>query len=155
MAKDFVRAYRPDGRPRFEVDLADSGFGIGHVMAPTGITLDAGTLLITEAHAEKVQVQRIRTDRPQTGIPFSASLPFLSTFIDEDGNEIPLSDPIGVAAGEDSSIFVLDRGLDMILRYDDVGNSIVVVNSPQSGGPPTSPGQCRLWRITRAQPLRA
>jgi hypothetical protein len=135
VAKDFVRAYRADGRPRFEVDLADSGFGIGHVMAPTGITLDAGTLLITEAHAQKVQVQRIRTDRPQTGIPFSATLPFLSTFVDAEGNEIPLSDPIGVAAGEDSSIFVLDRGLDMILRYDDAGNSIVVVNSPESGGP--------------------
>jgi len=134
-ARKFVRAYKPNGRPRFEVDLADSGFGIGHVMKPSGIALDGGTLLISENHPEKVQVQRIRIDRPQTGVLFSATIPFLSTFTGADGNETPMVNPAGVAAGTDGSIFVLDQGLNMILRFDGEGNSIAVVNSPESGGP--------------------
>jgi outer membrane protein assembly factor BamB len=135
-SKDFVRAYKPDGERRFQVDLADSGFGIGHVLRPTGIGLDGETLLITEAHAEKIQVQRIRIDRPQTGIPFSAANAYISVFTDADLNETPLVRPIGVAAGKEGSIFVLDQGLGEILQFDAEGNSITVVNSTASGGPP-------------------
>jgi hypothetical protein len=134
-AEDFVRAYKQDGRRRFQVDLADSGFGIGHVLSPMGIGLNGQTLLIAEAHAEKVQVQRIRIDQPQVGIPFSASNPYLSTFTDADGNEIQMVRPIGVAAGDDGSIFVLDQGLGKIFQFDADGNSIAIVNSTTSGGP--------------------
>jgi DNA-binding beta-propeller fold protein YncE len=135
-ARNFVRAYRPDGRPRFEVDLADSGFGIGHVMAPTGLDLDGETLLISEGHAEKMQVQRVRLDRPQAGIPFSATNPYLGTFTDADGNEVVFVRPVGVASGKDGSIFVLDQGLGKIFQFDAQGNSLAVVNSESSGGPP-------------------
>jgi len=142
--RNFVRAYKPNGKPRFAVDLADSGFGIGHVMKPAGIALDGETLLIAENHREKVQVQRIRIDQPQTGILFSATIPFLSTFTDADGNETPMVDPAGVAAGSDGSIFVLDKGLDMILRFDGEGASIAIVNSAQSGGPSNLTGMASI-----------
>lgn len=133
--RDFVRSYKPNGKARFEVDLADSGFGIGHVMGPMGLDIDGETLLISEAHAEKVQVQRIRIDRPQTGIPFSADNPYLSVFADEEGSEITLIRPVDVAAGSDGSVFVLDQGLGKILRFDAEGNSIAMVNSPAQEGP--------------------
>jgi sugar lactone lactonase YvrE len=135
-ANNFVRSYKPNGRARFQVDLADSGFGIGHVMGPMGLEIEGETLLIAEAHTEKVQVQRIRIDRPQTGIPFSAENPYLSVFTQEDGSEITLVRPVGVAAGErDGSVFVLDRGLGKILRFDTQGNSVAMVNSPAQDGP--------------------
>jgi hypothetical protein len=133
--KNFVRSYKPDGRRRFQVELADSGFGIGHVMRPMAIAIDGTTLLIAEAHAEKVQVQRIRTDQPQTGIPFSAQNPYISAFTDSEGNEMSFVEPAGVAAGLGGGIFVLDRGLGKIFRFDAEANSITVVNSPSSGGP--------------------
>lgn len=134
-AKNFVRSYKPNGKPRFEVDLADSGFGIGHVLRPTGLAIDNETLLISEGHPEKAQVQRIRIDRPQTGIPLSAESPFISAFMDPEGNETPLVEPVGVAAGQEGSIFILDKGLGRVFRFDSQGNSIAVVNSPASGGP--------------------
>ena len=134
-AMNFVRSYKPNGKARFEVDLADSGFGIGHVMGPMGIAIDGETLLISEAHTEKVQVQRIRIDRPQTGIPFSADNPYLSVFTDADGNQTTFVRPVGVAAGSEGSVFVLDQGLGWILRFDAEGNSIAMVNSPAQEGP--------------------
>lgn len=134
-AADFVRSYKPNGRPRFAVDLADSGFGIGHVLSPMGIAIDGETLLIAEADVEKAQVQRIEIGRPQTGIPFSATSPYISVFTDAEGSETPLLRPVGVAAGQDGNIIVLDRGLGQIMRFDPEGNSVAVVNSEQSGGP--------------------
>ncbi|MFZ1946314.1 MAG: hypothetical protein WAW06_02090 [bacterium] len=134
-ARNFVRAYKPDGRKLFQVDLADSGFGFGHVMRPTGIAVDGSTLLISEADAEKAQVQRIRTDQPQTGVPFSATVPFIIFFTDEDGNDVLLVSPAGVAAGREGSVFILDRGLGQILRFDAQGDFVTVVNSAASGGP--------------------
>ena len=142
--RNFIRAYKPNGRPRFTVDLADSGFGIGHVMKPVGIAVDRDMLLIAESHREKVQVQRIRTDRPQTGVTFSATIPFLSTFTDAEGTETPMVNPTGVAAGADGSVFVLDKGLNMIFQYDANGNSIAVVNSAQSGGPSDLAGMASI-----------
>ena len=142
--KKFVRAYRPNGKPRFEIDLADSGFGIGHVMRPAGLAFDAKGLLIAENHPEKIQVQRVSTSEPQTGIVFTASIPFLMTFVDDEGNEMPMASPTGVAAGTDSSIFVLDQGLDMIFGFDGEGNSIAVVNSPESGGPQDLAGMASI-----------
>lgn len=136
-ARNFVRAYKPDGRRRFQVDLADSGFGFGHVMRPMGLALDGQTLLIAEAHAEKAQVQRIRTDVPQTGVPFSDTVPFIVSFTDADGNQARLVSPIGVAAGREGSVFILDRGLGQILRFDAQGGFVTVVNSAASGGPPS------------------
>jgi hypothetical protein len=91
--------------------------------------------LISEAHAEKMQVQRIRIDRPQTGIPFSATNPYLATFTDDEGNEMVFVRPVGVAAGTDGSVFVLDEGLGRVFQFDAQGNSIAVVNSEASGGP--------------------
>jgi hypothetical protein len=135
-ARNFVRAYKPDGKRRFQVDLADSGFGFGHVMRPTGLAIDGQTLLISEAHAEKAQVQRIRTDVPQTGVPFSTTVPFIVSFTDEDGNDVPLAAPAGVAVGREGSIFVLDRALGKVLRFDPQGNIVAVVNAADSGGPP-------------------
>jgi hypothetical protein len=143
-ARNFVRAYKPDGRRRFQVDLADSGFGFGHVMRPTGLALDGDTLVISEAHAEKAQVQRIRTDVPQTGVPFSSAVPFIVSYTDEDGNEVLLIGPEGVAVGEEGSIFVLDRVLGKVLRFDAEGNIVAVVNSADSGGPPDLPDAVSL-----------
>jgi hypothetical protein len=134
-ARNFVRSYKPSGRRRFTVDLADSGFGIGHVLSPMGLAIDNGTLLIAEASSEKAQVQRIRIDRPQTGIPFSADVPFINVYTDDEGNQMTLSAPIGVAAGSEGSIFVLDKGLGLIFRFDSDGSSIAIVNSEQQTGP--------------------
>jgi hypothetical protein len=133
--ENFVRSYKPNGKRRFEVDLADSGFGIGHVLRPTGLTLDGETLLISEGHAEKAQVQRIRIDQPQTGIPFSTENPYISVFTDADGNETPLVKPVGVGAGKEGSIFILDQGLGKIFRFNADGTSVTVVNTAESDGP--------------------
>ena len=133
--KNFVRSYKPSGRPRFEVDLADSGFGIGHVLSPMGLAIDNETLLIAEASTEKAQVQRVRIDRPQTGIPFSADVPFINVYTDAEGNQMTLSAPIGVAAGSEGSVFILDKGLGKIFRFDSQGNSIAIVNSEEQTGP--------------------
>ena len=133
--RNFVRSYKPSGRRRFEVDLADSGFGIGHVLGPTGLALDGETLLISEGHAEKAQVQRIRIDQPQTGIPFSTENPYISVFTDTDGNEMPLARPVGVGVGKEGSIFVLDQGLGKVFRFNADGTSVTVVNTAESDGP--------------------
>jgi hypothetical protein len=134
--RNFVRSYKSNGKRRFEVDLADSGFGIGHVLRPTGLALDGETLLISEGHLEKAQVQRIRIDQPQSGIPFSTENPYISVYTDGDGNQTPLAEPVGVSAGKEGDIFILDRGLGKIFRFNPDGLPLAVVNSPQSGGPP-------------------
>ncbi|MFH1219172.1 MAG: hypothetical protein V1694_01790 [Candidatus Eisenbacteria bacterium] len=133
--KNFVRAYGPTGRKRFQVDLADSGFGIGHVMRPQSISYDGEALLIAEAHPEKFQVQRIRIDEPQKGIPFSAANPYISTFTDAEGNQLNLTKPVAVAATRQGSIFVVDRELGKIFKFDLAGNSIAIVNDVTAGGP--------------------
>jgi outer membrane protein assembly factor BamB len=135
MARNFVRSYDSSGNRRFEIDLADSGFGIGHVLSPRGIYFDGEALLIAEAHPEKSQIQRIRIDSPQEGILFSPEVPFISTFTDVDGNEIALTRPVAVATDAEGYIIVLDEGLGKIFRYTFEGISDAIVNSITSGGP--------------------
>jgi hypothetical protein len=133
--KNFVRAYGPTGRRRFQVDLADSGFGIGHVMRPQSICFDGEALLVAEAHPEKFQVQRIRVDEPQRGLPFSIDNPYISAFADSEGNQITLTKPVAVAATRQGSIFVVDRELGKIFKFDMAGKSIAIVNNVTAGGP--------------------
>jgi outer membrane protein assembly factor BamB len=134
-ARNFVRSYDIQGRRRFEIDLADSGFGIGHVMTPRGLHFDGEHLLIAEADDEKAQVQRIRVDEPQQGVVFSPTVPFLSSFTDSVGNEIALVRPVGVSTDADGNVYVLDQGLGKVYRYTPEGVSFAEVNSPLIAGP--------------------
>jgi outer membrane protein assembly factor BamB len=138
--RDFVRCYDAAGDPRFETDLADSGFGIGHVRSPRGIYLNGGTLLIAEADPEKSQVQQIAIDSPQHGVPFSQEVPLISSFTDDDGNELAFLEPVAVATDGDGHVFVLDKGWGKIFRFTADGAADAVVNSPTSGGPETLDG---------------
>jgi hypothetical protein len=131
----FVRAYDTDGSLMFGEDLADMGFGLGHVMGPRGIFIEEDTLYIAEAHAEKAQVQRISVNEPQAGIPFSDTRPFLSTFIDTLGIEAPLIEPIAVCVSFSGQIFVLDAGWGVIIEYNRDGTTAAIVTAPTSGGP--------------------
>jgi hypothetical protein len=135
VVRHFVRAYGPNGNPRFEVDLADSGFGIGHVRSPMGIFIDGETLLIAEADPEKVSVQRVRIDAPGEGIPFSAEVPFITSFTDTAGNETVFEKPVGVATDSEGNIIVLDQSLGKIFRFTPDGKSSAVVNSSDIPGP--------------------
>jgi hypothetical protein len=135
VARNFVRSYNSRGIRRFETDLADSGFGIGHVMSPHGLCFDGEALLIAEADPEKAQVQRVRIDKPQHGIPFSESVPYISSFTDEDGNEIALKRPVAVATDRYGYIYVLDEELGKIFRYTADGISSTLVNAPTILGP--------------------
>lgn len=137
--KNFIRAYDSGGKPRFSVDLADSGFGIGHVINPMGICIDRGTLLIAEGDESKPSVQRIRIDEPQKGIVFSETVPFLREFIDEDGNPTNLVSPIDVAVDHNGRIIVLDRALGKIVRFLPNGTSDAIVSSKDAGGPDSLP----------------
>lgn len=137
--RSFVRAYDSKGKPRFSVDLADSGFGIGHVIKPMGICIDQGTLLIAEGDESKPSVQRIRIDEPQKGIMFSETIPFLREFIDEDGSPINLASPIAVAVDHYGRIIVLDRALGKIIRFLPSGTSDAIVSSKDAGGPDSLP----------------
>ncbi len=129
VAKNFVRSYDKLGRPRFEVDLADSGFGIGHVMSPMGLCFDGEALLIAEADDEKAQVQKINVNEPQQGIVFSETVPFISSFTDSAGNEINLRRPVAVATDGRGNIYVLDAELGQIFRYIFDGESDTPVKS--------------------------
>jgi hypothetical protein len=133
--RDFIRSYDAKGNRRFEIDLADSGFGIGHVLSPRGIYIDGETLLIAEADPEKSQVQRISINQPQIGIPFSSELPLLSSFTDAEGNDIVFMSPIAVATDTEGHIFVLDEELGMIFRFSTDGISEGIVNTAESDGP--------------------
>ena len=133
--RNFVRAYNSKGRLRFGTDLADSGFGIGHVLGPQGLLVDGQTLFIAEADGGKAQVQKVSTVEPQKGILISPEVPLLRSFVDDDGGETLLLRPIAVSIDDEGRILVLDAGLGKILRYTDEGVSDLVVNSPDAGGP--------------------
>jgi hypothetical protein len=128
--RNFVRSYDSQGARRFEVDLADSGFGIGHVLSPRGLCFDGEALLIAEADGEKAQVQKIAIDQPQTGIPFSAEVFFISTFTDEGGNDIDLVRPVAVDVDGQGRILVLDQALGKIFRFTEDGLPDAIVNDP-------------------------
>ncbi len=132
---NFVRSYDSKGRQRFSVDLADSGFGIGHVLSPHGIYFDGEGLLIAEADPEKAQVQRISIDEPQSAIWFSDQVPFISSYTDTAGNDTVLVEPIAVASDSEGHIFILDRALSKIVRYTPDGISDAIVNTLGAGGP--------------------
>ena len=129
MANNFVRAYDNLGRPRFDIDLADSGFGIGHVISPRGLCFDGEALLIAEADDNKAQVQRVSIHEPQQGIVFSETVPFISSFTDSAGSEINLRRPVSVTIDADGNIYVLDSELGRIFRYTFDGESDTPVRS--------------------------
>ncbi len=133
--RNFVRSYDSQGIPRFTTDLADSGFGIGHVLSPHGIYFDGKGLLVAEAHTEKAQVQRIDFNEPQKGMWFSEQVPFISSFTDTMGNEMSLIDPIAVASDRDGNIFILDSHLSKLMRFTSEGYSDAIVNTVEAGGP--------------------
>lgn len=135
--RNFIRCYTPAGKVRFGEDLADSGFGIGHVLSPRGIFYceTDNLLYIAEAGPEKAQVQRIRTDQPQTGVPFSPVKPFLRNFIDTLDVEKQLVEPVAVAVNDSMRIFVLDAFYGWIIEFDEEGNTTAIVTAPSSGGP--------------------
>jgi len=136
-AMNFVRSYDNLGRPRFDIDLADSGFGIGHVISPTGLCFDGEALLIAEADEDKAQVQRVRVDEPQKGIVFSPTVPFISSFTDSAGNEINLRRPVSVATDAEGNIYVLDAELGRTFRYTSDGESDTPVQSSSIEDPIT------------------
>jgi len=127
--QNFVRAYDAAGMPRFDVDLADSGFGIGHVISPMGLCFDGEALLIAEADDDKAQVQRVSIHQAQQGIVFSETMPFLSSFTDSAGNEINLRRPVAVTTDANGNIYVLDAELGQIFRYTFDGESDTPVES--------------------------
>ncbi|MGQ9603525.1 MAG: hypothetical protein ACUVUU_04880 [bacterium] len=142
--RNFVRAYDSMGKPRFSVDLADSGFGIGHVIKPMGIYIDQGTLLISEGDRTKPGVQRISINEPQRGIIFSETVPFLREFVDEDSNLVNLESPVAVAIDHQRRIIVLDKALGKIIRFLPDGTSDAIVNSKDAGGPDSLPAAVSL-----------
>lgn len=137
MVRNFVRSYTSSGNQRFGVDLADSGFGIGHVLSPRGLWIDGETLLIAEADGEKNQIQKISIIEPQKGIMFSSEIPLISSFTDADGNEWVLDNPSAVIADSDGNVFILDDGVGKIYRFTAEGVSDATVNSVEAGGPAT------------------
>ena len=157
MVRNFVRSYNSSGNQRFGVDLADSGFGIGHVMSPRGLWIDGETLLIAEANGEKNQVQKVSITEPQKGIMFSSEIPLISSFTDKDGNEWVLSNPTAVTADSDGNVYILDDGLGKLFRFTADGVSDAMVNSSEAGGPeilidPVSVGEYknRVYTLERA-----
>lgn len=154
--RNFVRSYDSKGKRRFEVDLADSGFGIGHVLSPRGLCFDGEALLIAEADAEKIQVQRIAIDSPQQGLPFSAEVFFIKSFTDEDDYEIALVEPVAVASDGQGRILVLDRALGKIFRFTDEGVPDAIVNAPKTEfeGPDILKGAVSLGTYKQSRTLR-
>jgi hypothetical protein len=138
-ARNLVRAYGPEGQPRFQIDLADSGYGIGHVLSPKGLYFDGEALLIAEAEGGKNQVQRIRVDEPQQGILFSETVPFLGSFTDSLDNTFPFVRPVDAAADNDGNVFVLDQGqpVPRIFKFDKDGRSVAFVNTLTEGAADT------------------
>jgi DNA-binding beta-propeller fold protein YncE len=129
--RNFVRSYNLVGERRFGIDLADSGFGVGHVIGPRGLFVDGDMLYIAEAGDEKNQVQRIDINTPQQGILFSDEVPFLRSFTDTAGNRIPLARPVDVAVDTLGNVFVLDQGqpVPRILKYRSDGTFVAFVNA--------------------------
>ncbi|MFH1314086.1 MAG: hypothetical protein ABIJ00_12785 [Candidatus Eisenbacteria bacterium] len=153
MGRHFVRSYDTTGKRRFAVDLADSGFGIGHVVSPRGLYFDGEALLIAEADPEKKQIQRISVDTPQQGLPFSAEVFFISHFTDEDDNDIELVKPVAVASDNYGRVIVLDQALGKIFRYSAAGHSDAIVNAPKTDkeGPDVLQGALSLGTYTHSQ----
>lgn len=135
VVRNFVRSYNTNGNLRFGVDLADSGFGIGHVLSPRGLWVDGQTLFIAESNGEKAQVQKISTTQPQHGIMFSDETPLLSSFTDDNGDEWVLMGPSAVTTDSEGSVFVLDKDLGKLFRFTAEGVSDAMVNSSEAGGP--------------------
>jgi hypothetical protein len=135
MTRNFVRSYNSSGRLRFGADLADSGFGIGHVLSPRGLWIDDETLFIAESNGEKNQVQKISTTEPQKGIMFSGEVPLISTFSDGEGNEWVLTGPSAVTTDRDGNVYILDAQLGKLFKFTEEGVSDAMVNSDDSGGP--------------------
>jgi hypothetical protein len=156
MGRHFVRSYDTTGKRRFEVDLADSGFGIGHVVSPRGLCFDGEALLIVEADPEKKQIQRIAVDTPQQWLPFSTEVFFISTFPDEDDNDIELVRPVAVASDKYGRVFVLDQALGKIFRYTASGHSDAMVNAPKTDdeGPDVLQRALSLGTYTHSQSQR-
>ncbi len=134
-ARNFVRSYNSQGKRRFGVDLADSGFGIGHVLSPQGLWIEGETLFIAESNGEKNQVQKISTSEPQKGIMFSGEIPLINSFTDISGTEWVLIGPSAVTTDIDGNVYILDKGLGKIFRFTAEGVSDAMVNSPEAGGP--------------------
>jgi hypothetical protein len=154
--RNFVRSYNSKGNQRFGVDLADSGFGIGHVLSPRGLWIQNDTLFIAESNGEKAQVQKVSTAEPQHGIMFSSEIPLISSFTDSDGIEWVLMAPSAVTTDSEGRVYVLDRGLGKLLRFTAEGVSDAMVNSPDAGGPqhlesPVSVGEYsgRIYTLER------
>jgi hypothetical protein len=135
MVRNFVRSYNSRGNQRFGTDLADSGFGIGHVLSPRGLWVVDDTLFIAESDGEKNQVQKISTTEPQKGIMFSDDVPLLSSFTDINGDEWALSGPTAVTTDISGNVYVLDGHLGKLFRFTPKGVSDEMVNSSESGGP--------------------
>jgi DNA-binding beta-propeller fold protein YncE len=135
MVRNFVRSYNLRGNLRFGTDLADSGFGIGHVLGPQGLWVEGETLLIAEAGRGKSQIQKISTMEPQKGILFSSTVPLINTFAEDNGIEYPLLSPTAVTTDKDGRVFILDAGMGKLFRYTADGVPEEVINSSEAGGP--------------------
>jgi hypothetical protein len=135
--RNFVRSYNSRGNRRFGVDLADSGFGIGHVLSPRGLWVDGQTLFIAESNGEKAQVQKVSTTEPQKGIMFSGEVPLINSFTDSEGDEWVLIAPSAVTTDSDGNVYILDKGLGKLFKFAATGVSEAMVNSPNAGGPQT------------------
>lgn len=128
--RSFVRAYLPDGGPRFVdedgfvVDMADSGFGLGHVLSPHGLFYDGESLWI--ADTGKNWVQEVLPDSIQLGLAYLDGY----TYEDVDGNEIkiPFSSPVDVATDDNGFLYVVDRGNQRIFKFDENRASFATVN---------------------------
>ena len=135
MVRNFVRSYNSSGNQRFGTDLADSGFGIGHVLSPKGLWIVDDTLFIAESNGEKTQVQKMSTTEPQKGIMFSGEVPLLSSFTDGNGDEWTFSGPSAVTTDINGNVYVLDTDLGKLFRFTPKGVSDEMVNSPDAAGP--------------------
>jgi DNA-binding beta-propeller fold protein YncE len=135
--RNFVRAYYRDGTPRFEKDLADSGFGVGHVLEPRGLFFDGEGLLI--ADTGKGWVQKVSVDSAQVGIWWLTG--FLD--VDEQGNvvQIPFDSPVDVAADASGFVYVADQGNQRIFKFTADSESFAVVNLDSRDIPGLEPPQ--------------
>jgi len=129
----FVRAYRPDGTPRFSGQhLADRGFGLGHVMEPHGLFFDGEDLWI--ADTGKNWVQKVSTREIQLGLAFLDG--YTHTYVGQDSLDntveyeikISFSSPMDVATDTEGFVYVADRGNRRIFKFDDKMASFTMVN---------------------------
>jgi len=130
----FVRAYLPDGTPKFTEDIADSGFGLGHVIQPHGLYYDGRYLWI--ADTGKNWIQEVNPDSVQLGLRFLDGY----TYEDEEGNEVklPFSAPVDVATDTDGFVYVTDQGNRRIFKFtqEDLAPFTTVNYDTSAGQPP-------------------